>query len=394
MKDSLQEIFLLRDEFSDGNNMSFVLNEDNSQYSSLSNSLSFLYADSLLPVAAINLSYEIVFSNKAFRDILTGLKEGVDEFLSKLSILVSDVIGQIKNMDLENDIYPKMPQAVTNLGSAEFKFSFVPKKINEDETVLLVHLVDISDLVDVIDIGQEKNEKLSNENTVKNKIFSIIAHDLKNPISTIEQVSKVLSSEYQIFSDEDRKEYIEDIHRTSKTTSSLLETLLEWAHVQKGTAQYEPQFTDLYLIGKKCEELTSIKARQKNINFSMAIPERTYSHCDPRMVYTIFRNLIINSLKFTNNGGEVSLRLIEVKNGFITIGVFDNGVGMNPEKSQNLFSMDSVASSTMGTNMEKGTGLGLILSRDFVSMHGGKIWVESEEKIGTKIFFTLPIAQE
>jgi len=252
--------------------------------------------------------------------------------------------------------------------------------------------VDFSQWNNIANHNAEKERDLIDKNTTKDRIFSIIAHDLKNPVGTLEQVSKVLFYDFDSFSKEDFKDYIEDIYKTSKSAADLLETLLNWAHVQKGTAQFDPSDTSLRLIAEKCSELLSIKARRKNIRLNNDIDQSLFAYADPKMVYTVMRNLVTNSLKFTENGGQVSIGAKPTE-GYVLVEIQDTGVGMSKEKAAELFSVNKIES-TEGTDNEAGTGLGLVLCKDFVEMHGGRIWAESELNKGTSVFFTLPISDQ
>ena len=240
---------------------------------------------------------------------------------------------------------------------------------------------------------QEANEELYETNAEKDKFFSIIAHDLKNPLSSFRNVTDYLHDNISDLSEEEFREFIIELNSTAKHVFDLLENLLEWARSQTGKLEYNPQNIDLSYVAKTNIELLKLNAIKKNIELTSDIPHNSYVLADSNMVTTVIRNLVSNAIKFTPESLHGSKKSIHVFSRDIgdkyEIHVKDNGVGIKEENIGKLFRID-VHHSTNGTSNEKGTGLGLILCKEFVEMHGGEIFVDSEYGKGSDFFFTLP----
>ncbi|MBE9468269.1 MAG: PAS domain-containing sensor histidine kinase [Bacteroidetes bacterium] len=234
----------------------------------------------------------------------------------------------------------------------------------------------------------ENQSVLKKSNVTKDNFFSIIAHDLKNPFNVLLGFSNMLNDNYDEINPEKQKEIIKSILQTSENTYALLENLLLWAITQKGDIRFNPKKNNLHLLVCEIIELFEELINRKRIKFINQISKNFYVIADKDMFLTIIRNLILNAIKFTPKDGEI---IVEAKknNQFTKIIVTDTGIGISKEVQNNLFDI-SVGSSTEGTENEKGSGLGLILCKEFVEKHGGKIWVESELGKGSSFYFTIP----
>lgn len=248
-----------------------------------------------------------------------------------------------------------------------------------------------------IDISERKKheeeiEKLANElteiNKSKDRFFSIIAHDLRNPFVTLLGFSEMLVEDYDEFTDEEKKNYLKEMYKTSETSYELLENLLQWSRSQTGRIKYDPEKVDFKKLLEANFELVEKTAEVKMIELILKIDNETLLYADDDMLTTVMRNLIANALKFTPQGGRVTVGAID-RADFIEIYVKDTGVGISQSRSQSIFKIDET-SSTEGTDGEKGSGLGLILSKEFIEKHGGKIWVESTKGEGATFRFTIP----
>jgi signal transduction histidine kinase/streptogramin lyase len=235
-----------------------------------------------------------------------------------------------------------------------------------------------------------KTAELKELNASKDKFFSIIAHDLKNPFSTIIGFSEILKEDLSKQPDGRPKEFSKMIHASAVQTFRLLENLLEWANSQRGKIIFKPQ--NIKLNDLLNEELYSLKetATGKNIEITCDVPDNLTILADKNMIKTILRNLVSNAIKFTHRNGKVAVK-VSVNNNNAEVEVSDNGIGMTKETISKLFRIDANLS-TLGTEKEKGTGLGLFLCKEFVEKHGGKIWIRSEAGIGTSFFFTIPLS--
>jgi signal transduction histidine kinase len=235
---------------------------------------------------------------------------------------------------------------------------------------------------------RESEAKLKELNSAKDKYFSIIAHDLKNPFTSIMGFSSLLVSQIQAQDYEGIEKYSRMIQKSSRRAMDLLMNLLEWARSQTGRIEFNPEFVELGVLLKEVVELSADAARDKSISIIMDLPYKTPALADIAMLSTILRNLISNAVKFTWPGGEIIVSASQ-KNNELTVRVRDNGVGMDRETMDKLFQIEGGVSRP-GTQKEKGTGLGLILCREFVEKHGGTIRVDSEPGKGSTFSFTIP----
>lgn len=233
-----------------------------------------------------------------------------------------------------------------------------------------------------------KTAELNELNASKDKFFSIIAHDLKNPFNTIIGFSEMLQD--AVISNDTKiiYKYASMINISSVQTFRLLENLLEWANSQRGKVSFTPVPTNISEIIKEEFLMLDDMAKDKNIELKSNVPEKITIEADKNMIRTILRNLITNAIKFTHKNGKVEVNAITYKN-HLEISVSDNGVGMSKDIMAKLFKIDANLSSR-GTENERGTGLGLFLCKEFVEKHGGKIWTESEEGKGSTFKFLLP----
>ncbi len=233
--------------------------------------------------------------------------------------------------------------------------------------------------------AKEQAEEL---NATKDKFFSIIAHDLKNPFNAIIGFLDLLLSSHKNISEEKRELYIQSIYKSAKNAFTLLENLLLWARSQRGTMQFNPELISLKTLFQDIVDLHKETAIKKEISLNYLLTDDIMIKVDENMLTSVLNNLITNALKFTNIKGKVNLSAILTENN-VKITIEDNGVGMDEETKNKLFRL-STNQSTEGTAGEMGTGLGLILCKEFVEKSSGKIWVESELEKGSRFIFTLP----
>jgi signal transduction histidine kinase/ligand-binding sensor domain-containing protein len=233
-----------------------------------------------------------------------------------------------------------------------------------------------------------KTAELKDLNASKDKFFSIIAHDLKNPFSSIIGFSKMLNEEISPENCDKTREIAGMINSSASQTFRLLENLLEWANSQRGKISFNPKQITLYeLINEEFITLSDM-AEVKNIRLNVTCPQSLSICADKNMIKTILRNLISNAIKFTRKNGHIEVNVTPDKSG-VRITVSDNGIGISAENMVKLFRIDGNLSS-LGTENEKGTGLGLFLCKEFVIKHGGNIWAESEPGKGSVFQFIIP----
>jgi signal transduction histidine kinase len=233
-----------------------------------------------------------------------------------------------------------------------------------------------------------KTAELKDLNASKDKFFSIIAHDLKNPFTTIIGFSDMLNEEIDKDQPSKIREFARLINVSAVQTLKLLENLLEWAKSQNGKIPFNPEQLKVNELIE--EEFLVLKemANEKNIELKYLNKSQIIVLADRNMIKTVLRNLISNAIKFTHRNGQVEVKA-SVNSDMVGISVIDNGIGMSEVTKAELFKIDASVS-TPGTENEKGTGLGLFLCKEFVEKHGGKIWAESQQGKGSIFIFMLP----
>lgn len=232
-------------------------------------------------------------------------------------------------------------------------------------------------------------EELATANATKDKFFSIIAHDLKNPFGTIYGLSSILLEEIHTLNKNEIEGSLRKITSYLRNTNTLLENLLEWAQSQSGRIRFNPGEVDLCIRLTDILALMEVQAFKKDIRIYSDLPVRCVVYADAAMLDTVLRNLVSNGIKFTPRQGEIRVAIAR-KDNHVEVSVSDSGTGIPADHLSKLFMIDSKYS-LPGTENEKGTGLGLILCKEFVEKHGGRIWAESEPGKGSTFRFTLPV---
>ncbi len=244
-------------------------------------------------------------------------------------------------------------------------------------------------------IQQRLNKELKISNLTKDKFFTIIAHDLKGPFHSVIGAAKILKENFDDLKVEEQKEFLEVIEGTVKNGYKLLENLLLWSRSQSGQIDFKPEKLDFGVLVEETVELLRQSAKNKSIEIIVELAPALQVLVDKDMALSILRNLLSNAIKFTTRGGLVQLRTEKWQNQegnwLLKIAVKDSGVGMSGTVRSHLFDLGNNKSS-IGTEKETGTGLGLILCKEFVERHGGEIWAESEIELGSEFVFTLPLA--
>jgi len=238
-----------------------------------------------------------------------------------------------------------------------------------------------------------KNLKILN--ATKDKFFDIIAHDLRNPfIGIIGLLDSLLEQEQksQTNSTERNIARLKMAKNSSKVTYNLLENLLQWAKSQKGEINFQPQNLSFYMLMNKTILLAKANALKKNITLEECKTPDEIIFADEALVDTVLRNLISNAIKFTFPNGKINISCSKSVD-FLAITIKDTGIGISEDNINKLFRIESKFTQ-LGTEDEKGTGLGLILCKEFVEMHGGKIWVQSKIGYGSEFTFTLPLGKD
>lgn len=235
---------------------------------------------------------------------------------------------------------------------------------------------------------KKHREELQKLNITKDKLFSIIGHDLRGFFFNMLGAAEILQKDFKTQSIEDNEKFIEIIYRSGKSAYSVLENLLDWARNQLGKLEYVPEEIVIREQVDEVVEFLSAPVFQKKIHIGIEVPSYIRIFADKYMLNTILRNLISNAIKFTPNEGTINLsaRLIDMN---VEFSVCDSGVGIETDRQKSMFEI-SIGHTTYGTEGEKGTGIGLVLCRELVEKCGGRIWVISEIGKGADFRFTMP----
>lgn len=310
-------------------------------------------------------------------------------FFRFMSVLISviTVMSILVFLLLFNKIFLK---PLSNVKSALNSHSTKPieqfRQMNDEYKVLGELIENFFNQQEILRI---KNKELHDTNATKDKLFSIIAHDLKNPVGSIVTLTEIMPDFIKNKDLEAANEISELIGLQAKESMSLLETLFDWAKSQTGAINYNPDFVSLNHIVENVVKSVSTSASMKNILISNSVISEIKVFADKHMLSSVFRNLLTNAIKFTHSGGNIGISAFaDEKN--IEVIVTDNGVGMDEKTIGQLFKIDSNLTN-YGTANEKGTGLGLIICKEFIEKHGGKITVSSHPGKGSRFSIILPV---
>lgn len=284
-------------------------------------------------------------------------------------------------------------------------YRYIPKPWDRDDLILTVReavrsflqeeeikkkneeLKDIN--VNLEKLVEARTHELEEANATKDKFFSIIAHDLKDSLGGLLGYSEILNTDFNGLDEKDKSTIIKSIRQMSGQTFKLLQNLLDWAKIQTGNMDFTPDKFQItaFLI----DELTMLQkiAEQKNITILTKMEDDIYVNADNKMISSVFRNIVINAIKYSNRGNNILISLNKDSN-FARIDVKDNGVGISADNMDKLFKLNE-SYKTYGTEKEDGTGLGLILSKDLINKNGGDISIVSEVGIGTMVTITVPL---
>ncbi len=320
-----------------------------------------------------------------------------DEML-KLNIrdlIPADNAKKLPNIITDDMTTGDIPHETFNMrkDKSVFPSEIVTKLINiNGQKRIIAYLRDITVRKEYEKSLKESESKLKELNASKDKFFSIIAHDLTNPVNVILNFIKLLYNRYDELNANDIKNILKDLQGSAVSTSELLENLLYWSRSQRGKIDFKPELIDMAELAYNSTYIYSHQAKQKNISLKSIIKENTLVFADKNMIDTVIRNLVTNAIKFTPNDGEIIIFAVE-HDTYWDICISDNGVGISEDDQNKLFRID-ISHTTIGTNLEKGTGVGLILCKEFISRHKtseetGNIFVRSELGKGSTFIFTL-----
>jgi two-component system sensor histidine kinase/response regulator len=303
-----------------------------------------------------------------------------------------EVCKKLKTIDKLKDIPVIFFTSLSNIDDIVKGFEaggvdYVTKPFNTDE--LLVRIKTHLDLINSKRKIELQARELSQANALKDKMFSVISHDLRSPVSSIKLALDFISKGLVKPTDELFNETIKGLVKTTDEAYILLENLLGWAKSQSNILTVYPESLDLKLLASSIAGLLKLTSENKKISIENNIPEGITVFADMQMIQSVLRNLLSNALKFTPENGSIEMNALEM-NTEVIISIKDSGVGISEPSLKRIFDQDQPVK-TLGTNKESGSGLGLILCKDFVEKNGGRIWVESEKGKGSTFSFTVPV---
>ena len=235
----------------------------------------------------------------------------------------------------------------------------------------------------------QKTAELQKLNDEKDMFFSIIAHDLRSPFNSFLGLTQIMSEELSSLTITELQKITENLHNSAVNLFRLLENLLQWSRIEQGSLPFDPKMTDLKTDIDESIAMVLESARNKEIAITYDIPKDFMVYADSNMLQTVIRNLVYNSIKFTPYKGKITLEAKVDGTKSTEISIKDTGIGMTTDIIDHLFKLDSKIN-RKGTHGEPSSGLGLVLCKEFITKHGGKIWVESAEGKGTTFYFTFP----
>lgn len=273
------------------------------------------------------------------------------------------------------------------------QFSYINGRHNKPVRKMLI-LHDITESVRYEESLLQQSRQLSELNLFKDKMFSVIAHDIRDPLAVLVNLMELLKEDMQeaelIKSKGSHQELVEEMGEQINNTFLLVESLLEWFHTQRGGMLFNPVVRDLGNVVQKTMTMMKVKLNSKQININSTIAENVYVYADKDMLDLIIRNLVSNAVKFTEIGGSIQLSS-EVLQDKVVVAIRDTGQGISVDEASCLL-QDEYPISKRGTAGEQGVGLGLSICREFVHLNRGEIWFDSSPGVGTTFYFSLPIA--
>ncbi len=313
------------------------------------------------------------------REIATRIKNHLGLFNAKKQIDLKNIElaeSNRKLLETQEELKRRNEDLIFAHDSIEeyaFKVNQINQKLSESEAELKI-----------------SNDELLKSNREKDKFFSILAHDLKSPFTGLIGVLGLLNDDFDNLEADDKREMISALLQSTKNVHALIENLLEWSRVKRRVIRFYPIEIFPAQIVSSIKSVYRSQLTSKAITLNSKIPEDLSIKADNAIINTIFRNLISNSLKFCNAGGIIDIGCEVDDKGYCIFKISDNGIGITDNLKNKLFKIDEHITS-VGTFNEKGTGLGLILCKELIELHQGKIWIESEVEKGTTAFFTLPL---
>lgn len=329
----------------------------------------------------------VIDFNKQFRKMIEAEK-AENSFKNLLNFANEKDKENFKQVLYANEMADLETKLTTSKGNIiDVKINSRPFKYHKKEVRIAV-IQDVTPINEYINSLIDIQKQLQVLNTTKDRLFSIIGHDLKNPFNAIIGFSELMKTSWRDLDPKEIDEMLVMINESSSSAHTLLENLLDWARIQTEQLSFNPTSINIRSIIKEIMVLLNSSVRLKKINVLMHCEDSIISYADYSMVSTIIRNLLTNAIKFTHIDGVININVSENQDSTL-ICIEDNGVGMTQEDIDNIYKIDKIHSKH-GTQQEKGTGLGLILCHELVEINKGELIVESELGKGSKFTVTLP----
>jgi signal transduction histidine kinase len=338
--------------------------------------------------------YIVEFANDRFYEILQLDRVAYNKNPGIISDLIFEADkAEFARLNVESNLHTTPfsweGRILVNSSVIWVHFNSIPRVMDNGDIIWTGTLNDITERKQTEDEIKFKNSELQKLNSDKDVFMSILGHDLISPFNSIIGYLDLLKVNLHEYDIEKIEAHINSVNESALGAFYLLQDILLWARSQSGKLPFEPREFNFFNSCERVVEILNPNANNKNITITVVEAENTIVFADINMINTILRNLISNAIKFTNVGGSIHI-YAEQSNSCVTITVSDNGIGISPDVLSKLFDITQIYSSK-GTADEKGTGLGILLCKEFVEKHGGKIWVESELGKGSEFKFTLPL---
>ena len=353
----------------------------------------FRFMESLIeaipnPIFFIDYENNEFGCNEAFVTMTGKKKEELDEM--HIEQFFQSAERSRKSTDLDTDTLRVSEMKLKFPDGTLHNLLYYKARMQDDnKSIGLVGIFnDITSIRETEQALRDSESKLRAANRTKNRFFSLIAHDLKNPFHAIMGLTHLLLSNYSEISERDKKNILENIYQSTENTFQLLLNLLDWARLQEGKIKSKPAKISLDTIARETVQLLKTRIQEKDLNTVVSVNNNHFAWADDNMVRTILRNLLSNAIKFTDIGGHINIAVKTVDN-HLEVSVKDDGAGISSTDQQFLFKPDRKGNAN-SVDGGAGTGLGLLLCKDFVELNNGSIGVESQVGKGSVFHFTLP----
>ncbi len=337
---------------------------------------SILQLRGFTPEEAMKQEMEESVTKEDFQRIIEGINADLPVFLEDRDVPGSRKVSVIQQPCKDGSLV--WVEVIT-----QFQFN------NHNELEVLGVSRNINERVKMEQELRQNEARLHDLNYTKDKLFSIIAHDLRSPFTSFLGLSELMMSVEMKFSEQELREMALSLNKTAQSTYNLLENLLEWSRLQRGMLNPEPQFVMIRQLLNTTTETFQEQIQTKKLEVINQVEEKMVAYADEKMLESVMRNLLSNAIKFTPKGKRITLDAAKTASNRVRIIVTDTGIGIPDGILTNLFVVDE-SKSRKGTEGERSSGLGLMLCKEFVELNNGKIWVETTEKQGSSFFVELP----